>query len=147
MDLLNMSRSSKRFRDILTTKHHRDVWTNSFELVEGLPPCPNDMSGPFYAALLFDTTCFVRCIVPLVYARTKLTVWGGGAGVWRGTLEARRLRDADAVVQDVRGCQVSTQFCVMCTVLTRDVTQLEERRGHLRDHGTAREARPHARLL
>ncbi|KAI0711003.1 hypothetical protein C8Q76DRAFT_624131 [Earliella scabrosa] len=58
MDLLNMSRSSKRFRDILTTKHHRDVWTNSFELVEGLPPCPNDMSGPFYAALLFDTTCF-----------------------------------------------------------------------------------------
>ena len=72
--------------------------------------------------------------------------------MWRGTLEARRLRDADAVVQDVRGCQVSIQFCVMCNVaislvLTLDVTKLEERRGHLRDHGTGREARAHARLL
>ena len=37
-------------------------------MLDGLPECPEDMSEPAYAALLFDRVCFVS-LSPLAFAQ------------------------------------------------------------------------------
>ncbi|KAI0354354.1 hypothetical protein OH77DRAFT_1425915 [Trametes cingulata] len=56
-DLLRASRTSKDLRSVLLSRKNRFVWVASLAGVEGLPPCPEDMSEPAYASLLFDRFC------------------------------------------------------------------------------------------
>lgn len=37
----------------------RPIWKESFEAVDELPECPEDMTEPEYASLVFDITCSV----------------------------------------------------------------------------------------
>ncbi|KAI0739454.1 hypothetical protein C8Q80DRAFT_182975 [Daedaleopsis nitida] len=55
-DLLHLSRSSKMCASILL-QGNRGVWNDAFKRI-GLPPCPEDLRGPVYAALVFDRSCF-----------------------------------------------------------------------------------------
>lgn len=52
-----MTRANKFFYGLM--KRNRAVWKKSFALVEGLPPCPDNVSGPYYASLLFERRCMV----------------------------------------------------------------------------------------
>ncbi|KAI0631516.1 hypothetical protein C8Q77DRAFT_1127302 [Trametes polyzona] len=64
-DLLQLARSSKHIRSIILSRKNRSVWRASLQRFRGLPPVPDDMCEPSYAALLFDCLCFT-CGVPRV---------------------------------------------------------------------------------
>ncbi|KAI0077451.1 hypothetical protein K474DRAFT_1661710 [Panus rudis PR-1116 ss-1] len=57
LDLLNLARTSKAFRRLLLSKSAAIHWKAARKKIPGLPECPNDMSEPAYASLLFDTRC------------------------------------------------------------------------------------------
>ncbi|KXN85719.1 hypothetical protein AN958_10902 [Leucoagaricus sp. SymC.cos] len=56
-DLLKLARTTKRFREILTSLPSRFAWVRALENVPGLPPCPTDMTEPAYANLAFSPYC------------------------------------------------------------------------------------------
>ena len=58
-DLLSFARTSKWLRLIVLSRRNCDVWKTALRGVPGLPSCPDDMSEPAYAALLFDKYCSV----------------------------------------------------------------------------------------
>ncbi|OSC98615.1 hypothetical protein PYCCODRAFT_1417511 [Trametes coccinea BRFM310] len=57
LDLLHVSRVSKQLRAVVLSRKSRFLWSASLTSVDELPPCPEDMSEPAYAALLFTRTC------------------------------------------------------------------------------------------
>ncbi|KAH9923966.1 uncharacterized protein BXZ73DRAFT_103698 [Epithele typhae] len=59
--LLHLSRCSKFLRGVLLSKHSRLAWTNACQNVVPIrpPPCPEGMSEPAHAALLFEKFCEV----------------------------------------------------------------------------------------
>ncbi|EIW52705.1 uncharacterized protein TRAVEDRAFT_76372, partial [Trametes versicolor FP-101664 SS1] len=59
LDLLHLSRTSKQLRSIMLSARSRSVWITSLASIDGLPPCPKDMSEPAYSALLFCRACNV----------------------------------------------------------------------------------------
>ncbi|KAG8975303.1 hypothetical protein FRC05_005861 [Tulasnella sp. 425] len=69
VDLLQLARSSRRLREILTSKDAKNIWRTSRLLIEGLPDCPSDMSEPQYATLMFEIGC-QGC-----YAKTRKTYY------------------------------------------------------------------------
>ena len=48
------------------SKSSRPIWKTALDNVAELPPCPDDLSEPLYAALVFDVHCFVRRALLLV---------------------------------------------------------------------------------
>ncbi|KAH9926355.1 hypothetical protein B0H21DRAFT_764156 [Amylocystis lapponica] len=67
-DLLHLARVSKRFRGILISKKSRHLWVAARQNVPGvpLPDCPEQLSEPPYASLLYDRICMAcgvgRCV-------------------------------------------------------------------------------------
>ncbi|KAG2366955.1 hypothetical protein BDR07DRAFT_1479728 [Suillus spraguei] len=60
MDLLNLSRTSKDFRNLLLQRSSASAWKTARLQVDDLPDCPQDMSEPQYANLAFYPHCHVR---------------------------------------------------------------------------------------
>ena len=58
-DIINLSRTSRIFRDTLMTRSTTSVWKASREQF-GAPECPSNMSEPQWAVLLFGNVCQVR---------------------------------------------------------------------------------------
>ncbi|KDQ60883.1 hypothetical protein JAAARDRAFT_31885 [Jaapia argillacea MUCL 33604] len=56
-DLLRLSRATKALRDILLRPSAKSIWIDAFAGVQGLPPCPPDLTEPQYAHLAFDIFC------------------------------------------------------------------------------------------
>ncbi|KAF9563469.1 hypothetical protein CPC08DRAFT_661821 [Agrocybe pediades] len=57
-DLLNLARTSKDFRALLTSRSAAPIWKMVLsQVVPKLPPCPQDLCEMEYASLLFDTFC------------------------------------------------------------------------------------------
>ncbi|KAH9926342.1 hypothetical protein B0H21DRAFT_826579 [Amylocystis lapponica] len=67
-DLLHLARVSKRFRGIFMSKKSRHLWATARRNVPGvpLPDCPEQLSEPLYASLLYDRICMAcgvgRCV-------------------------------------------------------------------------------------
>ncbi|KAI1789086.1 hypothetical protein LXA43DRAFT_595198 [Ganoderma leucocontextum] len=57
--MVNLARTSKLLRSIVLAKSSRSAWIASLATVDTLPSCPDNMSEPLYAALLFDRHCFL----------------------------------------------------------------------------------------
>ncbi|KAF9234852.1 hypothetical protein BU15DRAFT_78614 [Melanogaster broomeanus] len=57
MDLLNLARTTKAFRQLLMRKSSAFVWKTALSRVEGLPDCPPDLNEPQYAYLAFYPHC------------------------------------------------------------------------------------------
>ncbi|KAI0065498.1 hypothetical protein BV25DRAFT_1821919 [Artomyces pyxidatus] len=75
-ELLNLSRSNKWLRDILTKRVLEPAWRNARDNVPDLPPCPTDMNELRYASLMFDKFC-QSCLaeevcVPIWSTRSRL---------------------------------------------------------------------------
>ena len=68
IDLLNLARTSKSFRTLLMSRSSRTLWRVSRQLVDGLPECPEHLSEPAYANLVFSNHCHVRSVPAYVYA-------------------------------------------------------------------------------
>ena len=58
-DILHLSRLCKDFRSFFMSKHSAPFWKAARANVEGLPECPDDMSEPAYASLVFSDHCDV----------------------------------------------------------------------------------------
>ncbi|EUC57213.1 F-box-like protein [Rhizoctonia solani AG-3 Rhs1AP] len=58
-DLISLSRCNKSLRNLLMNRSSKHIWTSAMENVEGLPPCPPEMSEPYYARLLFLPDCTI----------------------------------------------------------------------------------------
>ncbi|KAI0089583.1 hypothetical protein BDY19DRAFT_942988 [Irpex rosettiformis] len=56
-DMLHLSRLSKAFRALFTSRSMKPVWRAARLNVPGLPPCPEDLTELAYGNLLFDTSC------------------------------------------------------------------------------------------
>ncbi|KAI0740466.1 hypothetical protein C8Q76DRAFT_608452 [Earliella scabrosa] len=67
IDLLNLARTSTSFHRILMSKQSCVAWRRSLRSVPDLPECPDDMSEPFYTALVFGSHCFA-CGADRAYA-------------------------------------------------------------------------------
>ncbi|KAI0072229.1 hypothetical protein K474DRAFT_1605514 [Panus rudis PR-1116 ss-1] len=60
MDLLNLARTSKAFRQLLMSKHSAGDWLAARRNVPEMPNIPENISEPAFANLLFDSHCHVR---------------------------------------------------------------------------------------
>ncbi|CAE6362353.1 unnamed protein product [Rhizoctonia solani] len=58
-DLISLSRCNKSLRNLLMNRSSKHIWTSAMENVEGLPPCPPEMSEPYYVRLLFLPDCTI----------------------------------------------------------------------------------------
>ncbi|KAJ3558977.1 hypothetical protein NM688_g614 [Phlebia brevispora] len=63
LDLLKLSRVCKDFRSFLMNKTSAVIWKAARKNIEGLPDCPEDLSEPQYANLMFSNHCHV-CLRP-----------------------------------------------------------------------------------
>ncbi|KAG8221221.1 hypothetical protein J3R82DRAFT_1383 [Butyriboletus roseoflavus] len=60
LDLLNLARTCKSLRVLLMDKSSAFVWRTARRQVNGLPECPDDLTEPEYANLVFYARCHVR---------------------------------------------------------------------------------------
>ena len=65
LDILHLTRTTKVLRSTLLHRSAISVWKASLSNVPNLPPCPEDLSLPFYISLLFDSHCHVRSILKI----------------------------------------------------------------------------------
>ncbi|KAG8908287.1 hypothetical protein FRB99_007820 [Tulasnella sp. 403] len=57
-DLRNLTLTSRRLRSILMTREMMHIWRAARMNVVALPECPDDMSEPQYARLMFGAECY-----------------------------------------------------------------------------------------
>ncbi|KAK7687009.1 hypothetical protein QCA50_009508 [Cerrena zonata] len=57
IDLLNLARTTRPFRDLLMSKNSRLFWTLALRKIDGLPKCPSFLSEPAYTNLCFQPVC------------------------------------------------------------------------------------------
>ncbi|KAH9486031.1 hypothetical protein JR316_0000095 [Psilocybe cubensis] len=74
LDLLHLSRTTKDLRAIIMHRSSAAVWRSAMASVRGMPLCPEDVSIPSWAHLVFDTYC-QNCLAPNVrYVNFELRV-------------------------------------------------------------------------
>ncbi|KAK7677274.1 hypothetical protein QCA50_019775 [Cerrena zonata] len=57
LDLLRLSRVSKYFREMFMSKSSKALWIRARRQFNGMPDCPDSISEPQYAALVFENVC------------------------------------------------------------------------------------------
>ncbi|KAG8681482.1 hypothetical protein FRC08_015601 [Ceratobasidium sp. 394] len=57
LDLILLSRANKFFRQLLLNRSAIQTWRYALSNVDGLPPCPEGLCEPQYAALIFSKYC------------------------------------------------------------------------------------------
>ncbi|KAJ7897237.1 hypothetical protein B0H14DRAFT_2332732 [Mycena olivaceomarginata] len=57
LDILHLSRTTKRLRSILMHKSAISIWKSSLRQISDLPACPEDMSLPAWANLVYSPHC------------------------------------------------------------------------------------------
>lgn len=71
LDLLHLARTTKSLRAVVMNRSARSVWRDAFASVDALPDCPEDISEPEYANLVFDNLCHVRQMTVLKYTHSS----------------------------------------------------------------------------
>ncbi|VDC07687.1 unnamed protein product [Peniophora sp. CBMAI 1063] len=61
-DLVSLTRVAKGFRHVLLTRQARCLWRGSFDFVPDAPACPDDISEPVWANLLFGGAYCHSCL-------------------------------------------------------------------------------------
>ncbi|KDQ07099.1 hypothetical protein BOTBODRAFT_226333 [Botryobasidium botryosum FD-172 SS1] len=56
-DLLSLARASRNIRKLLMSRPSAVAWRRALENMPCLPGCPDDLSEPQYASLLYDRNC------------------------------------------------------------------------------------------
>lgn len=60
IDLLHLARTNKSFRALLVSRRSTALWRAARRNIPDLPECPEDISEPALANLLFLSNCHVR---------------------------------------------------------------------------------------
>jgi hypothetical protein len=80
--LLSLSRVSKAFRQLLMSRSSLFLWKTSYSLIPDVPTCPEDMSEPAWAHLLFGGAyCYVRWLSHVELFSFKFKV--NDSDLWR----------------------------------------------------------------
>ncbi|KAH9907124.1 uncharacterized protein B0H18DRAFT_898352, partial [Fomitopsis serialis] len=80
-DLLSLSWASKSFHDFMTKKSSAYIWKESLKNVQGVPPCPEQLTEPAWAALLYSPYCTVSGDISLIYSADFSPLNCQGCGV------------------------------------------------------------------
>ncbi|PSR76153.1 hypothetical protein PHLCEN_2v8651 [Hermanssonia centrifuga] len=72
LDLIQLSRVSKQFRNIFMSKSSRYVWIEARKNVHGMPDPPDCLPEPKYASVVFERNCFVSAQSKAVQIQPKL---------------------------------------------------------------------------
>lgn len=59
LDMLTLARLSKDFRALFMSRSSLSIWRRVLKDTPDLPLCPQDLSEPQYASLMFDRHCMV----------------------------------------------------------------------------------------
>ncbi|KAG6913438.1 hypothetical protein DXG01_006821 [Tephrocybe rancida] len=113
MDILNLTRTSKALRNMLMQRSATYVWKNARSHIPGLPDCPNDMSEPEYANLVFYPYCHVSNYLDSEDEKLQaLHCRLGQANKYRDTMvNAHTLRQYQAEKKDLQGSALD-QWCI-----------------------------------
>jgi hypothetical protein len=57
LDILQLSRVSKHFRSTFASRRSRHVWVAARKNIPDMPDCPDDLTEPQYASLMFEHNC------------------------------------------------------------------------------------------
>lgn len=71
-DILSLSRSTHRLRQLLMTRDAKFVWKSALSNVHGFPFCPPDLSEPQFASLAFDEECHVSVELNVFFKDTHM---------------------------------------------------------------------------
>lgn len=69
IDILQLSRTCRKLRDILMSKQSRSIWKVSRASIN-MPACPDDLSEAQYASLVFEKNCNVGFWCIKIYHKT-----------------------------------------------------------------------------
>ncbi|KAI0713465.1 hypothetical protein C8Q76DRAFT_843566 [Earliella scabrosa] len=106
LDLLHLSRVSNELRDTLMSKKSRGVWIEARKRVEPpLPDCPDDLSEPQYASLVFERSCIVSTsFIPCHVLDSSASAI---PGMWRWpSLMESQLRSSSPLLRPMLASQV-----------------------------------------
>ncbi|KAH9920097.1 uncharacterized protein B0H18DRAFT_881408 [Fomitopsis serialis] len=88
-DLLSLSRTSKTTHSFLVRKSSVLYWREALKKIDGLPPCPDSLIEPAWAALWWTPFCTVSwsvfasgcivCLTPIWNLISRLQVCGKGS--------------------------------------------------------------------
>lgn len=68
LDILQLSRVSKRFRSTFASRHSRHIWVAARRNIS-MPECPSDLTELQYASLMFEQTCqvgYFSCLLKII---------------------------------------------------------------------------------
>ncbi|CAE6411684.1 unnamed protein product [Rhizoctonia solani] len=127
-DVLSLSRSNKFFRQMLMTRSVTtlSIWRGAIENVPGLPPCPEDLCEPQYAALVYTkycSMCGTRIVMDMdPYLNVRICKDCVEIHVTRADEVEDELRH---LIPESRNIRKAGRYGV-ATCLTRDVTEVEQ---------------------
>ncbi|TFK52553.1 hypothetical protein OE88DRAFT_1419649 [Heliocybe sulcata] len=106
LDLLHLARTTKPLRRILMQRSSVTVWRDALSNVEGLAPCPEDMSEPAFANLAFDLHCHGcdKKNIRNVDFRLRIRLCSG-------CVKKRLAQETDDMDDRVRKCLIFTDWC------------------------------------
>ncbi|CAE6477406.1 unnamed protein product [Rhizoctonia solani] len=93
LDLIMLSRVNKFLRELFMDKHSARIWRSARENLAELPPCPDEISEPQYAAMLFTKRCSTcggyapREMDSVMLIRLCTQCW------WKQLVDAERVTD------------------------------------------------------
>ncbi|CAE6358917.1 unnamed protein product [Rhizoctonia solani] len=73
-DILSLARSSRLLRNLLMNRSAVYIWHRAMRNVKDLPPCPPEISEPYYVSLLFSRTCSACGVMTRVHIEPLLLV-------------------------------------------------------------------------
>ncbi|CUA70030.1 hypothetical protein RSOLAG22IIIB_08872 [Rhizoctonia solani] len=56
-DIISLARTNKSLRRLIMNQSSTSIWLQSMKNVQGIPPCPAEVSVPYYMAFLFMNEC------------------------------------------------------------------------------------------
>ncbi|PPQ63621.1 hypothetical protein CVT24_004374 [Panaeolus cyanescens] len=62
-DLLSVGRTSQELRELVMSKQFKSIWVHARSKYPDMPSCPDDMTEPAYAELVFGNSCLVSITV------------------------------------------------------------------------------------
>ncbi|KAF9471388.1 hypothetical protein BDN70DRAFT_998639 [Pholiota conissans] len=135
LSILRLSRTTKDLRELLLHRSSSYVWKAALSSVPDLPPCPDDLSLPFWTHLVFDHHCqncltnnILRCDFVL---RVRLCNKCANIKLLRHTsFDSDEKRD-QLILACIPFSRFNGRSVSYCTVSDRDklVAELEEKEG------------------
>ncbi|PPR05236.1 hypothetical protein CVT24_010342, partial [Panaeolus cyanescens] len=72
MDILELGRTTRAMKRLVLSPKFKPVWVKARSQYASLPACPEDLSEPAYAELIFGNTCLACGTLPLLHDQRRI---------------------------------------------------------------------------